>query len=797
MFDLPVADIIPGLVASLACTPNAILVAPPGAGKTTLVPLALMQAGTGKILVLEPRRLAARAAASRMAGLLNEPVGARVGFSTRLEKSVSQNTLIEVITEGLLTARLLSDPGLAGITHVIFDEIHERSLEADLALALTLHLQRTLRPELHILAMSATADTGPLVALLAAPIIESAGRMFPVTTHHTKRDIPTVRDLPEAAAKAIREALVAHEGDILVFLPGMAEIRRTQAALENCPALILPLHGDLPPEAQDLALRENARRRVVLATSIAETSLTVPGVRIVIDGGFQRSPRLDPATGLTRLTTLRISRAAAAQRAGRAGREAPGTAIRLWSEALHRGLPAFDRPEIFEAELSGLVLACAAWGETPEDMPFPDAPPPGAMKAARALLTDLGALDSELRLTPTGRAMSRLRATPRLAAMMHAATTPAQKALAADLAALLEERDPLARNAFPPADILLRLEALAGRAEADRGVISRIRQAAQIYRSRLNIPKNAQAFGDPGALLAAAFPDRIGQSRGEPGAYRLSGGGSGNLQPTDPLTRNKLIVVAALDAKGAKIKLAAALDPENLPETLRARLASTRESGFDATTGGVLTRERLRLGALILSDKISAAAPEEAQTALAKALSTRLDQLNWTEAATNLQARAALMLSISPDFPDISRETLAKTTEVWLAPYLAGFTNIREAKSLDLHEILRALLGHANASALDKALPTVLHLPGGAIPIDYTGPIPIASARARAFYGQDSTPALANGKIPLQLALLSPAGRPIAITGDLASFWRNGWLDARRDMRGRYPKHDWPEEPWR
>jgi ATP-dependent helicase HrpB len=796
MFDLPVADIIPALLASLTKTPNAVLAAPPGAGKTTLVPLALMQAAPSKILVLEPRRLAARAAATRMAAMLGEPVGQKIGFSTRLEKAVSAATVVEVITEGLLTARLLSDPGLTGITHVIFDEIHERSLESDLALALTLHLQRTLRPELHIIAMSATADTGPLAALLAAPVIESAGRMFPVTVTHAKRDIPTVRELPEAAAHAVREALVAHEGDILLFLPGMAEIRRTQAALESCPALILPLHGDLPPEALDLALRENARRRVVLATSIAETSLTVPGVRIVIDGGFRRSPRLDPATGLTRLTTLRISRAAAAQRAGRAGREAPGAAIRLWSEALHRGLPAFDRPEIFEAELSGLVLACAAWGERPEDLPFPDAPPPGALKAARALLTDLGALDSELRLTAAGRVMSRLRAAPRLAAMMHAAATAAEKALAADLAAILEERDPLARNAFPPADVFLRLEALAGKMEADRGAIARIRQAAQIYRSRLGIPKNTAAAGDPGALLAAAFPDRIGQSRGAPGAYRLSGGGSGNLQPTDPLARQKLIVVAALDAKGAKIKLAGALDPENLPATLSARLTSTRESGFDPATGGVLTRERRRLGALILSDKISAPAPDEAQAALAKALSTRLDQLNWTDAATNIQARAAVMRRVIPDFPDISRETLAKTTEDWLAPYLAGFSNLREAKSLDVHEILRTLLGHANATALDKSLPTALHLPGGTIPIDYTGPIPIASARAKTFYGQDSTPTLAGGKIPLQLALLSPAGRPIAITADLASFWRNGWQDARRDMRGRYPKHDWPEQPW-
>jgi ATP-dependent helicase HrpB len=336
----------------------------------------------------------------------------------------------------------------------------------------------------------------------------------------------------------------------------------------------------------------------------------------------------------------------------------------------------------------------------------------------------------------------------------------------------------------------------AERGPADRGAIARIRQAAQIYRSRLGIARSLGAAGEPGALLAAAFPDRIGQSRGEPGAYRLSGGGSGNLQPTDPLARQKLIAVAALDAKGAKIKLAAALDTENLPARLSTRLTNTRESGFDPTTGGVLTRERLRLGALILSDKTSPAAPNEAQDALAKAFSTRLDQLSWTDAATNLQARAALMRTINPEFPDISRDTLAKTTEDWLAPYLAGFSNLREAKSLDLHEILRARLGHAHATALDKALPTALHLPGGTIPIDYTGPIPIASARAKTFYGQDSTPTLAGGKIPLQLSLLSPAGRPIAITADLASFWRNGWQDARRDMRGRYPKHDWPERPW-
>jgi ATP-dependent helicase HrpB len=806
--DLPINDVLPALLESLGTRPNAVLVAPPGAGKTTLVPLALLRAGLGggKILMLEPRRLAARAAATRMAGLIGEPVGGRVGFRTRLEKAASAATEIEVITEGLLTSRLLSDPGLSGIGCVIFDEVHERSLEADLALALVLDLQRGLRPELQIIAMSATADTGPLAALLDAPVIASDGRMHPVAIRHVTRDIPTARELPEAAAKAVKDALAAHQGDILVFLPGMAEIRRTEALLSGCPALVLPLHGELPPEAQDLALRQHDKRRVVLATSIAETSLTVPGVRIVVDGGFRRAPRLDVSTGLTRLTTLRIGRAAAAQRAGRAGREAPGVAIRLWSEALHRGLPNFDRPEIFEAELSGLVLSCAAWGERPEDLPFIDPPPPGAIAAGRTLLTELGAFDETGKLTATGRQMARLRATPRLAAMMAAARTPQETALAADLAAVLEERDPLARKGDAPADITLRLDALAGKIEADRGAadrgpadrgaIARIRQAGKIYRSRLGLPANAVAAGDPGGLLAAAFPDRVGQSRGEPGSYRLAGGGSGKLPPADPLARNKLIVVAALDAKGSRVRLGAALDAENLPAALQARCKQTRESGFDPATGSVLTRQRLRLGALILSDRTLPAAPEEVQSALSKALATRLDQLDWREPALNLQARVALMREIDADFPDLSRPALAATTDTWLMPYLAGLTNLKEATALDVATILRAQLSPAQVRQLDKMLPPQLQLPGGPVTIDYTGPVPVAAARARNFYGLDETPRLAGGKIALQLALLSPAGRPIAITADLQNFWRNGWLDARRDMRGRYPKHHWPENPW-
>ncbi len=822
---LPVADALPALLEALAvATPasNVVLIAPPGAGKTTLVPLALLGAnwlGEQKIVMLEPRRLATRAAAHRMASLIGQQAGELVGYRTRIDHAVSARTRIEVVTEGLLVRRLLSDPLLDGVGCVILDEVHERSLDGDLALAFCLDLQRSLRPELRLLAMSATADGASLSARLQAPVIESAGRLYPVELRHAARDPAALRDLPDAMARAIRGLLAdpaTPAGDILAFLPGVGEIRRVATALAGSPAEILPLHGELPPAQQDLVLQAQAGdrlRRVVLATSIAETSLTVPGVRIVVDGGWRRAPRLDAGSGLSRLETLRISRAAADQRAGRAGREAPGLALRLWTTTTQRSLGLHDRPEILDAELSGLRLDVAAWtaamGTTLAALPLPDAPPNGASEAARALLTDLGALDEAGTITASGRRMATLGAHPRLAAMMLAARNPPERALAADLAALLEERDPLRPRPGsgvpdPPVDIALRLALLAGadHAHADRAALARIRQSASQFRRRLDT--NAPAHGDAAGLLAAAFPDRIAQRRGEPGAFRLSGGGSARLGRDDALAGAGLLVAASLQVRNAAvIRLAAALDPDDLPQPLLARTTEQVESAIDPVSGAVLSRRRTRLGALVLRDRTVAADPAEVAGLLATAASRNLrGVLDWSEAACQFQARVAVArtaplddIGLGAALPDLADAALAASVQEWLAPHLAGRTRIADLATLDLQALLRWQLDHRQAAALDRALPTHLCLQTTRAPIDYTGPEPLASARAQAFYGLTETPRLAQGRVKLRLALLSPAGRPAAITGDLASFWTGAWIETRRDLRGRYPKHDWPENP--
>jgi ATP-dependent helicase HrpB len=801
--DLPITECLPRLIAVLGEQSNAVLVAPPGAGKTTCVPLALLGAqpmDRGRILMLEPRRLATRAAASRMASLIGEAVGQTVGFRTRLESAVSSKTRIEVVTTGLYVRRLSGDPGLEGVAAVILDEIHERSLDADLALALCLDAQAMLRPDLRLLAMSATLDGARLSAIMSGTIVESAGRMYPVEVRHAARDLQTLRDLPAAMARAIRGAFAEAPGDILAFLPGMAEIRRTETALDGIDAKVLPLHGDLPPAAQDMALRPAEGRRIVLATSIAETSLTVPGVRIVIDGGYRRAPRFDPASGLTRLTTERVSRAVADQRAGRAGREAPGIAVRLWTEAAHRGLRLYDRPEILDAELSGLVLECATWGTPPDKLAFLDAPPEGAVAAARALLVELGAMDETGAVTPLGKRMNALGAHPRLSAMMLAADNAAEAARACDIAALLEARDPLRAGVDAPADIMARLEAIedpSSAAGADRNAIHGIRQAAKQYRSRLGIGAARTAAGNPAPLIAAAFPDRLAQRRNEPGSFRLSGGGGARLPVTDPLAKAGLLAVAALEMKTSpRITMAAPLDGAELPAALAARIEETVETSLDPATGSVLARRRKCLGALVLEERSAPPDPAEAASVLLEAVRSDPARLPWTDGARNLQARLSLMHGLEPAiWPASDDASLLANLSEWLGPHLFGLTRLADLAALDLGAMLLGRLDWSLKNRLDKELPTHLALPHGRAAVDYTEPVPIAAARAQYFYGLAETPKLAGGRVPLRLALLSPAGRPIALTADIAGFWKGAWADARRDMRGRYPKHNWPENP--
>ncbi|AQS87641.1 DNA helicase [Neoasaia chiangmaiensis NBRC 101099] len=814
--DLPVTAALPELERALASGRNAVLVAPPGAGKTTLAPLYLLQAPwrtDGRIVVVEPRRVAVRSAAHRMASLLGEETGDTVGFRTRTDSAVSASTRIEVVTEGLLLRRLLTDPLLDGVAAILFDEVHERSLDLDTALAFALDLQRSFRPELRLVAMSATTDGRAFASLLDGELIESEGRQYPIDIRHAKRDIAAPRELADTMARAVREAFETEQGDILAFLPGLAEIRRAERALADLPALVLPLHGELATTEQDRALRPAAQRKIVLATSIAETSLTVPGVRVVVDGGFHRTPRFDAGSGLSRLETRRISRATATQRAGRAGREAPGIAIRLWTEATGRAMALQDPPEILNGDLGGHRLDVAAWraamGTPPDALPLLDTPPQGAVQAADALLRDLGALDGAGHITTTGQAMAVLGAQPRLAAMLCAARTAAEQATAACLAALLEERDPLRprpapgqRAITPPADIRARLALIAGddhAPDADRASLARIRQSAQRYQRRLRL--SGRLAPDPNAaaaLIAAGFPDRVAQSRGEPGRYRLAGGGSGRVAANDPLARHTLLAAAALHVRTATdITLAAPLDPENLPRALIDRTTEQVETTLDSTTGSIVARKRLRLGALVLRDRNVTLAPEEAATLLlAQIRGDITGTLDWTDAARQFQARLLLARQhLDPDIPDCGDERLAATVDDWLAPYLSGITRLTQVKALDLLSILRARVPYDTLMQIDRTLPPALDTPGGRLSIDYTAVTPTVSARAQAFYGMRETPRLAHGKVPIQFSLLSPAGRPQAITPDIAAFWQTGWPDMRRDMRGRYPRHDWPENP--
>ncbi len=798
MTTLPIHDALPALRAALAERNCAVLVAPPGAGKTTVVPLALLDQSwaSGKIIVLEPRRLAARAAAARMASNLGEPVGEIVGFRVRMQSRISARTRIEVVTEGVFTRMILDDPTLEGVSAVLFDEFHERSLDADLGLALARDSQTVLRDDLRIVVMSATLDGARIAATLGdAPVIESLGRQYPVETHHLGRN-PALR-LEDQVARAALTALAETEGDLLVFLPGQGEILRTRERiaerLRDPSVDIEPLYGALDPTAQDRAIAPSptGRRKVVLATSIAETSLTIEGVRVVIDCGLARVPRYDPARGLTRLETVRVSRASADQRRGRAGRTAPGVCYRLWDEPETRSLPAFARPEILEADLSHLALDLAQWGaKDASDLVFLDPPPAAAWREARGLLTQLGALDAQGDLTAHGKAMSALPLPPRLAHMVLRGAEHGAATKATGLAALLGEQG---LGGSSP-DLTDRMQRWA----RDNGPRAKDARALAARWARGLLAGEGQM--DEGLLLAEAFPERVAKARGQLGEYQLANGRGAYLDPGQALAREPWLAVAELGGGDTRDRIlsAARLDEASLLEAFADRIETL--DALETDDAGRLRAHRVRRLGRIVIDRRRIDNPDPAllQAALlARVREEGVGVLPWTEASDRLRARVAFLAERGGAWPDLTDEGLADSAEQWLAPLLRGKTGLTQINAGDLHTAMRGLIPWDVQSRLDADVPEAWVAPTGtAASIDYAAEGgPRIEIRVQELFGLTRHPAVAGGAVPLTLALLSPARRPIQTTKDLPGFWKGSWADVRKDMRGRYPKHPWPEDP--
>ncbi len=798
--ELPVTAVLGELAAALDGAGKAVLVAPPGAGKTTLVPLALLSAGwrgDGTILLLEPRRLAARAAARRMAALLGEEPGGTVGYAMRMDSRTSARTRILVVTEGVLARMILDDPELKGIAAVVFDEFHERSLDGDFGLALALDVQGALRPDLRLLVMSATLDGARVAALMGdAPVVESRGRSFPVEI--VNRERPADQRIEEAVAAAVREALAGEPGSVLAFLPGQREIERTAALLEGRvpgDTDIVPLYGNLDGCAQDAAIRPApaGRRKVVLATAIAETSITIDSVRVVVDSGLSRLPKYEPATGLTRLETMRVSRASADQRAGRAGRTEPGVAIRLWRAEQTAALPAFSPPEILEADLSGLVLDCAAFGVAdPAALSFLDPPPAPALAEAKALLRELGAIDAAGRLTEAGAAMRRLALPVRLAHMVAEAARHGAADEAARLAVLLTERG---LGGTGP-DLGQRLARFAtdrsARAEAARGLAKRLAAST--------LPIAGKGIG-AGALLLHAYPDRVAKQRGGHGRYVLANGRGAVLEETEALAREPFLVVADLQGKAqaARIASAAAVAEDDIRAALAGRIERKTETAFDAGKRAVRVRETERLGAIVLAERmLPAPKGEAANRAVIEAIRANgLSLLPWGKGAAALRHRLGwLRQGLGAPWPDVSDAALMERLEDWLAPFLPGEAALDRIPAQALTDGLMALVPYELHRRIDALAPTHFDAPSGSrVPIDYEGEQPVLSIRVQELFGLSEHPSIAGGTVPLTLELLSPAHRPIQTTRDLPGFWRGSWADVRADMRGRYPKHVWPENP--
>ncbi|MDQ6829894.1 MAG: ATP-dependent helicase HrpB [Gemmatimonadota bacterium] len=826
---LPIDDALPALRDALRTGGAAVLQAPPGAGKTTRVPLALLDEawlGGAKIVMLEPRRLAARAAARRMATTLGEHVGDTVGHRVRMDTRVGPRTRIEVVTEGVLTRMLRDDATLENVGLVIFDEFHERNLQADLGLALTLQTRAILRPELRLLVMSATLDGERVSALIDdAPIVTSAGRAFPIDIRYVE---PRVDGrIEQSVAAAVRDAIANDSGDVLVFLPGAGEIRRVANLLGDAGRLgrgvrIAPLFGNLSQEEQDRAIESSApgTRKIVLSTAIAETSLTIEGVRVVIDCGLSRVPRFSPRTGMTRLETVRVSRASAAQRAGRAGRVAPGVCYRLWP-ALDQGhLVEHATPEIVDADLASLALDLAAAGVVdPAELMWLDAPPAASFAQARELLAELEAIDDSGRITEHGRRMSAMSLHPRLAHMVlraHALGGPRSAALACDIAALLAERDVLRGEGAPPdADVRIRLDLLRGDAEpeyargasVDRDALRRVRDEARQLRAQLRrelgveVPNERGDSNECGLLLAFAYPDRIAQRRQGASRYVLRNGLSASFGAGQTLAESAHIVAAELDGKRpeSRIYLAAPVEIAEIVEQFGSQIAREDVVEWDSTARGVTARRRDRLGAIVLRDiAIERADATSVTRALLDGIAKEgIDVLPWSDASRGIRERVAFLHRGRPDdWPDVSDDALIATLDEWLGPHLHGVKRLDDDR-IDLTMALMSLVGWPRRAMLDEHAPTHIALPRGhRARIDYSDPdAPVLAARIQDLFGLAETPRIAGGTVPLTMHLLSPARRPVQVTKDLASFWRTTYAEVRKDLRGRYPKHEWPEEP--
>lgn len=846
---LPVDAELPRLLDVLADGTRVVLQAPPGAGKTTRAPLALLAApwlGGRKVVLLEPRRLAARAAARRMAATLCEAVGETVGYRMRLDTRVGPRTRVEVVTEGVLTRMLQTDPELADVGCVIFDEFHERSLHADLGLALCLDCQDGLRPDLRLVVMSATLDSGPVAELLGnCPVIESAGRAFPVETRH----LPPARGwlpydttppgvLEDAVADAVRRALREDAGSVLVFLPGAGEIRRTAERLQGLsatpqgPVAVHALYGDLAPDVQDAAIAPAppGMRKVVLATAIAETSLTIDGVRMVIDAGLARVPRFDPRSGMSRLVTERVSRAAADQRRGRAGRTGPGVCWRLWREGEEAALRPFARPEILDADLAPLLLELALWGVPDASaLRWLDAPPPANLAQARELLALLGALDAAWRMTSHGRRVAALPLHPRLAHMVVRAEELGLGPTACCVAALLEERDPL-RDAGTDLRVRVALLPGDGRNAGNGPMLARLRDAARQVARLADVAWNGDPGGkarqggrgagpitgrdarpDPeatGEVLALAYPDRVAEGRGQ-GQFRLACGRGAFLPPEDPLAREPFLAVADMDGDAARgrIRRCAPLTREHIEEAFAASIVSGAFVVWDDRAEAVAARRQRRMGALVLEDAPHDAADPEAATAavVAGVRSIGLHCLPWTPELEQWRARVAFLRGLEAEgdttaeggWPDVSDAALLAGLEHWLAPYLSGITRRAQFSRIDLAVALAAMLPWELSRRLDAEAPERIEAPSGSqVLVDYAAEGgPVLAVKLQEMFGARETPCVGGGRVPVVVHLLSPAGRPLQVTRDLAGFWRTGYPAVRAEMRGRYPKHPWPEDP--